>query len=73
MSQVNNYGETYRFLTDFLFKGLPIREYIQIEIEKVTNCKVAMDQIKKENPELAKAEDLRTDVVKETHGGVAKI
>ena len=53
MSQVNNFQETYRFLAEFLFKAQKLTEYIQIEIEKVTNCKVAMDQVKKENPDLA--------------------
>jgi hypothetical protein len=59
MSQVNNFMETYRFMNEFLFKSLPLREYIQIEIEKVTNCKVAMEEFKKANPDAAKAEELR--------------
>jgi hypothetical protein len=51
--------DTYRFISEFLFKSLPLREYIQIEIEKVTNCKVAMEEVKKANPEAAYAEELR--------------
>jgi len=36
-----------------------MREFIMKEIELVTECKLAMEEIKKQNPELAAREDLR--------------
>ena len=57
MAQVNNFMETYRFLSEFTFKSVPLTEYIQIELEKVTSGKLVLEEFKKANPELAAAEE----------------
>lgn len=49
--------ETYRFLSEFTFKSVPLTEYIQIELEKVTSGKLVLEEFKKANPELAAAEE----------------
>jgi hypothetical protein len=70
MSQVNNFMETYRFLSEFTFKVAPLTEYIQIEMEKVTNSKLVLEEAKKANPELAKAEEVRISMANDS---IAKI
>lgn len=50
MSQVNNFLDTYRFLSEFTFKNYPLTEYIQIELEKVTNAKIVLEEAKRANP-----------------------
>ena len=60
MTQVNNFLETYRlFNNEFVFKGVPIREYILTEIDKVQSALKQMDEEKKINPEVAAMEDKR--------------
>ena len=51
--------ETYRFLSEFTFKSVPLTEYIQIELEKVTAGKLILEEFKAANPELAAAEELK--------------
>ena len=63
--------ETYRFLSEFTFKTLTLTEYIQVELEKVTNCKVLLEEEKKANPEMAQVEEVRK--IDKVRSSVAKI
>ena len=68
MAQVNNFMETYRFLSEFTFKSIHMTEYIQVELEKVTAAKLVLEEAKRANPELAAAEEQRR-IDKKNHPG----
>jgi hypothetical protein len=52
--------DTYKlFKCDLVFKGKPLREFVESELETVQKCHLIMAHAKKANPELARKEDER--------------
>mmetsp|Transcript_1923 Transcript_1923/g.2740 ORF Transcript_1923/g.2740 Transcript_1923/m.2740 type:complete len:224 (-) Transcript_1923:560-1231(-) len=57
MAQVNNFMETYKLFSDFNFRNKPFREFLMAEIEKLTDVKLAIEENKKKNPQMAAEEE----------------
>lgn len=54
MTQCNTFLESYKVFDKFTFKNAQITEYVQQELNHVSEYKRIMDDVKKANPEAAK-------------------
>lgn len=60
MTQMNTFLETYKlFNNEFVFKQGPLKEYVMMQLEKVNQAKVQIEELRKSNPEVAALEDER--------------
>ena len=64
---MNSFLEQYKlFNNEFIFKGKPLKEYLQEQLEQVTWYKILLEEARRDRPDAMKAEEemIRRDTLR---------